>query len=48
MINLKKVKKLDYPYPIIIVDNFIDEKFLNKILNEFPKNDEFITKPLSV
>lgn len=42
MINLKKVKKLDYPYPIIIVDNFIDEKFLNKILNEFPKNDEFI------
>ncbi len=42
MINLQKIVKIDDPYPIVIVENFFSEEFLNKLVQEFPKKNEFI------
>ncbi len=33
--NLKKVKK--DPFPYVIIENFLDKKFINDLLKEFPK-----------
>ena len=42
MINFSKSKIINYPYPILIVDNFFEDKFLNDLLNQFPKYKDFI------
>ena len=42
MINFDKKEILNFPYPIMIIDDFFEENFLNEILNEFPKNHEFM------
>ena len=40
------MKKAEYlnasPFPHIVIDNFFNEKLLDNILNEFPKNLENI------
>ena len=42
MLNFKNINKINYPYPILIIENFFDEKFLEKLLVEFPNHNEFI------
>lgn len=42
MINLEKIEILKKPYPIIIVEDFFEEKFFENIIGEFPSFDEFI------
>ena len=42
MINLDKIEKSSFPYPLVIVEDFFEENFLQKILNEFPKQEEFV------
>ena len=43
-----KIKKFNYnfvnsnPFPYIIIDNFLDNKFANKILNEFNINEHWV------
>ena len=42
MINLNKIEKLSFPYPVVIIEDFFEENFLKNILNEFPKYEEFV------
>ena len=42
MINFSKSKIINYPYPILIVDNFFEDKFLIYLFNQFPKYKDFI------
>ena len=42
MINLNKIEKFINPYPIVVVDNFFNDEFLKKILDDFPTFKEFI------
>jgi len=42
MINFNNAKKINDPYPILIIEDFLDEHFLQKIIKEFPSFDEFI------
>ena len=42
MINFDKKEISNFPYPIMIIDDFFEENFLKEILNEFPKNHEFM------
>ena len=36
VVPLKKIYKNNKPFPHIVLDNFVDEKLLNNVLNEFP------------
>ena len=36
VVPLKKIYKSNKPFPHIVLDNFVDEKLLNNVLNEFP------------
>ena len=36
VVTLKKIYKNNKPFPHIVLDNFVDEKLLNNVLNEFP------------
>lgn len=42
MINLNKTKIFQNPFPILVVENFFEDNFLDLLLKEFPKNEEFI------
>ena len=42
MINFNKLQKINTPYPILIIEDFFEEPFLQKIIEEFPSFDEFI------
>mgnify|MGYP003128205648 CR=1 FL=1 len=38
--NFDVCKKNEHPFPYIVIDNFLDEDFLNKLLEEFPQDYE--------
>jgi hypothetical protein len=42
MINFKKLKKINKPYPILIIDDFFEDKFLKESINQFPEYSNFI------
>ena len=42
MINFSKSKKINYPYPILIIEDFFEDHCLQKIIEEFPSFNEFI------
>ena len=42
MINLDKKEIIDYPYPIFIVENILEENLLTEIIDQFPKYENFI------
>ena len=42
MINLTNYERYDYPFPVLVVENFFHQTFFQNILNEFPKKEQFI------
>ena len=42
MINLDKREKIEHPYPILVVENILEESFLTEIIGQFPKYENFI------
>lgn len=42
MINFSKSKKINHPYPILIIEDFFEEHCLKKIIEEFPSFNKFI------
>ena len=49
MINTDfKLRKLDTPFPYIVIENFLDNDFYEKLESDFPNIDEFKENPRSV
>lgn len=46
--NNFNLKKFEDPYPYIVIENFLEDKFYKNLEKDFPKVDDFIEKPRSV